>query len=501
MHWKKPSRVLLTASVALVLALSLGCEKSSPFVDHALNRLGYGPDPWTQARLIELGPFQYIDEQLDPDSIDDSAVETILASYPSLNMSLSDLWLNYGSSDGLLGRPIDARIQLRAAKVVRAIASRRQLREVLTDFWFNHFNVDAAGDAMALKTVHYEASAIRPHVLGKFEDLLLATARHPAMLDYLDNQSNFKDGLQAMGRTWGLNENYAREILELHTIGINGGYDQDDVVSVARAFTGWTTTYALQRSWIGDGFQFLPEGHDESAKSILNGELILPPNGGEDDGRQVITFLARHPKTAERLSRKLVTRFLDEEASEGVREDLIRELSQVWLSTQGDLHAVTQRLLQEVVLSLGEQRQKVKRPLHFVASIIRAGRGNAAIEPARLAGALSWMGEDLYMTGPPTGLPDQSGYWASSGGLLYRFNGADVLISSSEAFGLQFDVAQGTSEALVDGAISQFTPSGIHPGVRQAIVESLDGMPGATDREKAERARTLVLSTPEFLSH
>ncbi|MDG2051505.1 MAG: DUF1800 domain-containing protein [Myxococcota bacterium] len=501
MNWKQRSRFLLTAAVSLGLTLSLGCEKSSPFVDHALNRLGYGPDPWTQQRLIELGPFQYIEEQLDPASIDDRATEIVLASYPSLNMNLSDLWLNYGDSDGLLGRPIDARIQLRAAKIVRAIASRRQLLEVLTDFWFNHFNVDAAGNAMALKTVHYEFSAIRPNVLGKFEDLLLATARHPAMLDYLDNQSNFKDGLQAMGRTWGINENYAREILELHTLGVDAGYDQEDVVMVAKAFTGWTTTYALQRSWIGDGFQFLPEGHDETAKSIMAGQLVLPPNGGEDDGRQVIAFLANHPKTAERLSRKLVARFLDEEAGEPIREELVRELSQIWLSTQGDLHAVTQRLLEEVVLSLGEQRQKVKRPLHFAASIIRAGRGDAATEPGRLAGALSWMGEDLYMTGPPTGLPDQSGHWASSGGLLYRFNGADVLISSSEAFDLQFDVEQGTTEALVDGAISQFTPSGVHPEVRRAIVDSLDGLPGATDREKAERARTLVLSTPEFLSH
>ncbi|MAJ61951.1 MAG: hypothetical protein CBC48_19725 [bacterium TMED88] len=501
MDWKKPSRFLLTASVALGLVLSLGCEKNSPFVDHALNRLGYGPDPWTQARLIELGPFQYIEEQLDPDSIDDRPVETVLTSYPSLQMGLSDLWLNYGDSNGLLGRPIDARIQLRSAKIVRAIASRRQLLEVLTDFWFNHFNVDAAGNAMALKTIHYEASAIRPHVLGKFEDLLLATARHPAMLDYLDNQSNFRDGFQAMGRTWGLNENYAREILELHTLGVGGGYSQDDVISVAKAFTGWTTTYAIQRSWIGDGFQFLPEGHDESAKLILNGQLVLSPNGGEDDGRQVILFLARHPKTAERLSRKLVARFLDEESAAAVREELVRELSQIWLSTQGDLHAVTQRLLEEVVLSLGQQRQKVKRPLHFAASIIRAGRGDVTTEPGRLAGALSWMGEDLYMTGPPTGLPDRSGHWASSGGLLYRFNGADVLISSSEAFGLEFDVEQGTAEVLVDGAISQFTPSGIHPEVRRVIVDSLDAMPGATDREKAERARTLVLSTPEFLSH
>ena len=416
-------------------------------------------------------------------------------------MDLETLFASYHSGPDALGKPHEARQELRDAKILRAIYSRRQLAEVLTDFWFNHFNVDSSGNSMALKTIHYETHAIRPHILGRFEDMLLATARHPAMLEYLDNQVNFQEGLRDGNRTLGLNENYAREIMELHTWGVNAGYSQADVMTVARAFTGWTSTWVIHREWIGDGFLFLKEGHDSDEKTLMNGALYLPPGGGESDGIQVIRFLARHPLTAERISRKLVERFLDEDLSGPHRELLIDELSELWVQTQGDLLAVTRRLFEEVILSLDEQRTKVKRPLHFAASAVRAGRTNPSESPARLGFALTLMGENLYMTEPPTGLPEDSGHWASSSGLLHRLNGAASLIQASLAFGFHLDVTQGSSEEIVDGAILQFTPSGLDPRIREEIVASVDSMSRATDLERAHTATTLVLSSPEFFTH
>ncbi|MEE3325807.1 MAG: DUF1800 domain-containing protein, partial [Myxococcota bacterium] len=461
----------------------------------------YGPDPWSQTRILELGSFDYMYEQLDSQSIDDSELELLLLAYPSLQMDLETLFLSYHSDDGALGTPNDARRELRSAKILRAVYSRRQLTEVLTDFWFNHFNVDASGNSMALKTIHYEAHAIRPHILGQFEDLLLATARHPAMLEYLDNQVNFRDGLRARGRLYGLNENYAREIMELHTLGVEAGYTQDDVIAVARAFTGWTTSYAVDRQWRGDGFVFLEEGHDQDEKIVMRGELQIEPNGGENDGIEVIQYLSRHPVTAERICRKLVERFLDEDLDESARQELITELQTLWLATEGDLLVVSRRLFEEVVLSLDEHRSKVKRPLHFAASAVRAGRSTPSENPARLANALNLMGENLYMTAAPTGLPEESAHWASSGALLLRLNGVASVIRSSLAFGFQFDVQQGTTEEIVDGAVVQFTPSGLTPAIRQEIIAAVESMSDPTDIERTEVAATLVLSTPEFFSH
>ncbi len=491
-------KVFLLAGLAL--GFCMGCEASSPFVDHALNRFGYGPDPWSQSRVSEVGIFGYVNEQMAYESIRDDDMEAMLEQYPSIRMDLASLFENYGGNEGLLGTPNDARKELRSAKILRAVYSRRQLAEILTDFWFNHFNVDSSGNSMGLKSIHYEANAIRPHILGRFEDLLLATARHPAMLEYLDNQVNFRDGFRARDRDLGLNENYAREIMELHTLGVNGGYEQDDVIAVARSFTGWTTTYAVSRVWAGDGFQFVLEGHDQGSKEIMDGQLSLVANGGEEDGLRVIHFLANHPNTAERICRKLVERFMDEDAEEN-RALLIAELKTIWLATGGDLEAITHKLLNEAILELDEQRSKVKRPLHFAASAIRAGRGDVSENSIRLNHALNLMGENLYSTAPPTGLPESSEYWASSGGLLLRFNGVAKVVRASLAFGLEFDVEEGTAEELVDGAIRQFTPSGIDQAIRLEIVDAVSEMVGAPDRRRVEAAATLVMSTPEFLSH
>jgi len=236
------------------------------------------------------------------------------------------------------GELIEARLQ-------RALYSDRQLEEVLVDFWLNHFNVYSEKGQVRWFLPSYERDAIRPHVLGKFRDMLLATARHPAMLFYLDNYNsrsapeNLPQGSGGTviinGAQQGLNENYGREVMELHTLGVNGGYTQKDVINVARAFTGWTI-FDPQR-W-GE-FQFNPQMHDRGEKVVLS--LTLPRGGGEDEGVKVIDLLARHPATARFISRKLAQRFVADDPPQA----LIDRMAATFTKTDGDLRAVTETLL------------------------------------------------------------------------------------------------------------------------------------------------------------
>jgi len=219
-------------------------------VAHVLDRTGYGPDAWTRARVEALGVEGYILEQLAPEAIDDTALDAMLAGYPSLTMSFTELRDAYPANppEGVPGIGT-VRRELQEAKVLRAVASRRQLEQVLTDFWFNHFNVAASSRRRKWDISPYERIAIRPHVLGRFRDLLLAVARSPAMGDFLDNRQN---------RVGELNENYSREFMELHTAGVDGGYTEQDVVEVARCFTGWREDYDAP-----DGFGFRADWHDQ----------------------------------------------------------------------------------------------------------------------------------------------------------------------------------------------------------------------------------------------
>ncbi|HWN91266.1 MAG TPA: DUF1800 domain-containing protein, partial [Verrucomicrobiae bacterium] len=258
---------------------------------HALNRLGYGPRPGDVERVRQMGLAKWMERQLEPSRIPDERVQAALQAFPTLTRSVPELVLAYPEPDPKLlakvqsgemtqqemrqmappeRRPFRIPAELQAAKLTRAVMSERQLEEVMTDFWFNHFNVDARKGAVKWMVADYERTAIRPHALGKFRDLLLATARHPAMLFYLDNwMSTRADLVMAAGpnkgRRMGLNENYAREIMELHTLGVDGGYTQQDVIEVARAFTGWT----IERPREQGTFVFRPAAHDQGAKKVL----------------------------------------------------------------------------------------------------------------------------------------------------------------------------------------------------------------------------------------
>jgi uncharacterized protein (DUF1800 family) len=304
---------------------------------------------------------------------------------------------------------------LAEGKLLRAIYSNRQLEEVLTDFWYNHFNVYIDKGADRFLVTAYERDVIRPHVLGKFRDLLEATAKSPAMLFYLDNWesvgSNPRPGRAGATPRRGLNENYGRELLELHTLGVDGGYSQKDVTEVARCFTGWSIT----RPQLGGGFNFNARTHDEGEKVVLGQKIHA---GGIEDGEKVLDLLAHHPATARFISRKLAMRFVADDPP----ASLVDRMAQTFLKTDGDLRAVMKAMLESKEFwSVGAYRSKLKSPLEMVASAVRAGNGD--VDYARsLADQVAQMGEPLYRKLEPTGYSNSGKEWLNSAGLVARMN-------------------------------------------------------------------------------
>jgi len=326
---------------------------------------------------------------------------------------------------------------LTEGKLLRAIYSDRQLEEVLTDFWFNHFNVYLDKGADHFMVTAYERDVIRPHVLGKFRDLLEATAKSPAMLFYLDNwQSVGSSAPQGRGNNArrGLNENYGRELLELHTLGVDGGYTQRDVTEAARCFTGWT----IDRPQFGGKFMFNARTHDKGEKSVLG--VIIPAGGGIEDGEKVLDLVARHPSTAHFISRKLAQRFVADDPSPA----LVERMAQTFLKTDGDLRAVMETMLQSKEFwSQGAYRSKMKSPLELVASAVRAVNGDVDFaEP--LVNQVAQMGEPLYRKQEPTGYSNAGRPWMNSAGLLARLNFA-VNLAGNKIQGVKVETAAGAS--------------------------------------------------------
>jgi uncharacterized protein (DUF1800 family) len=325
--------------------------------------------------------------------------------------------------------------ELAAQRLTRDIYSNAQLQEVMTDFWLNHFNVYLhKNDETPYYLVSYERDVIRPHALGKFEDLLEATAHSPAMLLYLDNSSSMGPDSPAAERNKlkearnpgnqkkapeGLNENYARELMELHTLGVNGGYTQADVTQVARVFTGWT----VDRPQRGEGFKFDENRHEPGTKKVLGKKI---KEHGELEGRDLLHMLATRPATARFLSRKLAVRFVGDDPP----QSLVDRMAKSYLSSGGDISAVLTTLFHSPEFwSTNAYRAKVKTPIEFVVSAARAG--NAATDnPQPLVNALRDMGMPLYGSVPPTGYNWQSSTWVSTGALVNRMNFALALAAN-----------------------------------------------------------------------
>jgi uncharacterized protein (DUF1800 family) len=419
----KIKKLNATANPPRYLAFSQPLSSNERF-EHALDRLTFGPRPGDLDRIRKVGLKKWLDQQLHPERLSENPVLVQrLASLPSLE---SDSAPKVVASD------------LSQDKLLRDIYGNHQLAELLDDFWYNHFNVFLFKGRDRYLVPAYEREAIRPHILGKFYDLLLATATSPAMLFYLDNWQSV--GLQpALTRTphktqRGLNENYGRELLELHTLGVDGGYTQKDVIEVARCFTGWTIVHPRK----GGGFEYNDKLHDQGQKVVLG--HVIPAGGGMNDGLQVLAILAHHPSTAHFISLKLAQRFVADDPP----PSLVNRMAKTFLKTDGDLRQVMQTMLTSPEFwSRGAYHAKVKTPLEIVVSALRTTNADVTSASAA-ANELQRLGQPLYRKIEPTGYSNLNADWVSSAGLLERINFA-LALTRNRIPGVTVDVASNTA--------------------------------------------------------
>ena len=443
-------------------------QTSDQQVQQVLNRLAFGPRPGDVAKVRELGVDQWIALQLASDRIDDGTTAHIVASYEMLGRPTRDLVQLYeqgrvairqlqkqeeqqgdtNSKKELRAEAMQANPQLRdaqrqnqrilgdvqSAKLARAVVSDRQLEEVMTDFWENHFTIFAGKGLDRIYLPAYDRDVIRPNSLGKFRTLLGAVAKSPAMLFYLDQWQSVADSThptlvaarhqrpgarraqlqqraqQAPARK-GLNENYARELLELHTLGVDGGYTQQDVIEVARALTGWTMNPRLSAE-----FAFRPEIHDAGQKTVLG--HVLPAGRGIEDGEAVLDLVARDPHTARFIARKLAVRFV----SDNPPPVLIDRATQTFMRTDGDIREVVRTIITSAeFFSRSAYRGKVKSPFELVASALRAV-GAQADTSVRSAQMVAFLGAPIFGHQAPNGWPETGEAWMNSGAILNRIN-------------------------------------------------------------------------------
>jgi uncharacterized protein (DUF1800 family) len=601
---------------------------------HALNRLAYGPRPGDVERVRQMGLAKWIEQQLNPNAIDDRAVEARLEQFPTLRMSTSKLLAEYpqpkqqqkqaaaraarldqqqeqrpgdaaaaaiardmadkgaqsppslqaaqeqvasaenaesmkddsnspasmkqeptgemnaatrgaGKRDLLGGgdpnavpraiaddskRPQRVVQELAMAKVARAIYSERQLQQVMDDFWFNHFNVFAGKGEDRWFLTAYERDVIQPHTMGKFKDLLTATAKSPAMLFYLDNflsaDPRAADRIAAeraarqwrrggFGRPWppripqqqqakknvrGLNENYGRELMELHTLGVDGGYTQKDVTEVARCFTGWTIDKPREYA----SFKFDERLHDPDPKIVLGKKIHA---GGMKDGEQVIELLARHASTAKFISTKLVRRFV----SDTPPPSLVERMAQTFQSSDGDIRAVLKTMIYSPEFwSREAYRAKIKTPFELVVSTARA-LGADVDTPMPLVQWTGRIGEPLYQCQPPTGYADKSDAWVNTGALLNRLNyslalaGNKVRGSRSDVGSLLGPATDGDAKAVLNRAVEVFLGGQTAPTTVETLEKQLDSpqvlqakLDDPVKRVDLGVVAGLVLGAPEF---
>jgi len=430
-----------------------------------LSRLTFGARPGDLERVKQMGIDTYLKQQLEPDTIDDSALDTRLAKLPTLSLAtptIAELYNPPKPKPTPLPSPnveknetaatANAETQeakpsptpkpkptpppknpgmvvneLQRAKLLRAVYSERQLYEVMVDFWENHFSIFANKDADRLLLTGFDREAVRPFAMGNFRDLLGATAHSPAMLYYLDNWTSSvlrkypatKD--RPARQSGGINENYARELMELHTLGVNGGYTQKDVQEVARCFTGWT----IRKPNDEGVFIYNPALHDNGEKTVLG--VKIAAGGGIADGERVLDILASHPSTARFIATKMARRFLGDEPPKAV----VDRAARVFLTTNGSITETLKSIITSpAFFSPAAYRNKVRSPFEYVAAALRIT--NAETDADRPI--LSWisrMGQPVYGRVTPDGYPDMSTEWLSNNDLLTRFNFAGALATNS----------------------------------------------------------------------
>jgi len=494
-----------------------------------LNRLAFGPRPGDEAAVRSIGVDRWIARQLEPDSIDDRDVDSVLARFPTMSLALADAARLYARPAALraasrsdptpplpmspcadrlaptLGR-LEARADslvltqaeragsrlltdLQATKLARAVVSRRQLQEVMVDFWENHFSVYSGKGPERYLLLPFDRDVIRPHALGRFRDLLGAVAHSPAMLYYLANWQSAAEperptlAQRGRGARHGINENFGRELLELHTLGVDGGYTQQDVIEVARAFTGWT----IEDPERVGRFVFRPELHDAGPKVVLGDSL--PAGRGVEDGEDVLTLLARHPATARFIATKLVRRFV----SDTPPASLVKRAARTFRDTDGDIRAVLRTIFSSrEFFSRAAYRAKIKSPFELVASALR-GLGAAADTTPRTAQLVAQLGEPLYGHDAPNGYPETGRPWLGSGAVLGRIN-LGLALAAGQAPGVtvsrwlkQVGVEREPYARQVDAIVAELL-GGPVPAELRALVQ----------RGDATTTVGLVLGSPDF---
>jgi uncharacterized protein (DUF1800 family) len=371
------------------------------------------------------------------------------------------------------------------SKLLRAIESNRQLAEELDDFWFNHFNVFYEKGSDRFLIPEYERDAIRPNVLGKFRDLLEATAKSPAMLFYLDNFQSVRADVDANNKNRkvkrGLNENYGRELMELHTLGVNGGYTQQDVTEVARCFTGWTILEPRK----GGGFFYNDKLHDKGEKVVLG--HVIPAGGGMDDGEKVLDILATHPSTAHFISKELAQRFVADDPP----NSLVETMAQTFLATGGDIREVMKTMLDSKEFwSQGAYRAKLKTPFEMVASSVRA-LGADVTDAWALANQVGTLGEPLYRKQEPTGYSNLNSEWVNSAALLNRMNFGLQLAKNGVA-GVKVDTRRfgNNPDAVAKTLMFRSASSQTRSAINKALKDQKQRTPGLV--------AGLVIGSPDF---
>jgi len=569
---------LLCAAVISTTAGGQASPKSKSYVprlDHrelaadqqviqALNRLTFGPRPGDVQKVRSMGLDKWIDLQLNPSRIDDTPFEQFAARYDILNQDQNQLLVQYANAqrerrmvkrdkadsamitrdDSMAIRKIglarrDFMSQLQSERVARAVSSNRQLEEVMTDFWLNHFNVYAAkGPPEAYYLVQYERDVIRPNALGKFRDLLEAVAKSPAMLFYLDNARSMADSTRPrlanaprngafqgdaaariaagmargaqrnrgptsifgamMGQLGnaqrrpdsaqmqqiqqrlkqaqkgGLNENYGRELMELHTLGVDGGYTQQDVINVARALTGWT----INPPAVGGGFVFRPGMHDAGEKVVLGHKLAA--GRGIEDGEDVLDIISRSPATAKFIATKLARRFISDNPPQSVIDDA----AAVFLKTNGDIREVVRTIVtSNEFYSQQAFRSKVKSPFEVVVSAMRAMNAAPDSTP-RTAGAIAYLGEPLFGHQAPNGYPETGDAWMNTGAILNRINfgmavAANRLPGATLASLPGIDTLRNAPRGeQVDAAVAMLLSGSVSPDTRAVLMKGENPLAG-----------------------
>ena len=507
----------LAGTWLLALIAFLSPVHAAPIPDalkplHVLNRLGYGPAPGDLEKVRAMGVEQYIESQLRPQSIPEpESLARELDRLETLRMDPDELFKEYGPPRPRRGHKPDpeaikaarerARVimqQAVEARLWRAVESPRQLQQVMTDFWYNHFNVFAGKGLDHLWAGAYEERAIRPYALGHFRDLLGATAHHPAMLFYLDNWQNTAPGSPgARGKLDGLNENYARELMELHTLGVDGGYTQQDVIALARIFTGWGLGRPRGQGNRG-GFYFDPKRHDYSDKIFL-GHTIR--GSGEDEGEQALDILARAPATARHISYELAQYFVADDPPPA----LVQRLAKRFLDTDGDIRAVLDALFHSP--EFWDQKyygNKFKTPYQYLVSAVRAS-GVDPVNIRPLYGMLYQLGMPLYACLTPDGYKNTRAAWLNPDAMTRRISFATALASGRLPLTRPAEDNAGMMQKKMNRAEhGPMTP--VKPvdatQLADTLGDELASPTRATLKETPPPLRAaLILGSPEFMQH